>query len=151
MGQRPTFESVGDPFPLHILLADTSDNLRDINKTPLTPRGNHRLDRIRLVQTFLRRFSGVVSSGIQHLIHKLLKTLNHGPSRLGLHGPLLTLQYQFPNLLLRPINRVFDLTHGRRIGESIRNPNREGGLQRPVVDDHLYLRHEACRVFVAAI
>mmetsp|Transcript_4213 Transcript_4213/g.8712 ORF Transcript_4213/g.8712 Transcript_4213/m.8712 type:complete len:229 (-) Transcript_4213:118-804(-) len=154
MGERSLFESIWNALSLHILLSDTGNNLRNIDKRSLRSRRHHSFDGVCLVQGTLCRFTGMITSRVQNLVHELFKGFHHGSSGLNLEISLLsklTLTDQIQNLQFCLVDRCLDLFHRFHIGHCITGTDTKGGLQDPMVNQLLNLVHKPSCFFMTLV
>ena len=143
MWQSTLLKTEGDPLSLDSLLADTGDNLRDIDVGTLGSGRNHRLDTVPLCKTLLGALTTAITRSVKSLLHVSLERLHHGLAGLHLQFPRLRLLNQRLHAALGLVNLLLDINHSLLVSNCVDYPNAKGFLEDPVIGNLLSLVEKA--------
>mmetsp|Transcript_98404 Transcript_98404/g.300919 ORF Transcript_98404/g.300919 Transcript_98404/m.300919 type:complete len:346 (+) Transcript_98404:2663-3700(+) len=132
--QSAVVETVSDAGTLDILLADTRNDLGDVNRGAFAPCVHHGDDVVPLVQGTGADVARVFAGGVQALVDLGLEGLVHGLPGLRLQLATLSIVENLPHLDLRRLQRLLHAEERLVVGDNVRHAARETVVRQPLVD-----------------
>mmetsp|Transcript_46736 Transcript_46736/g.146499 ORF Transcript_46736/g.146499 Transcript_46736/m.146499 type:complete len:617 (-) Transcript_46736:32-1882(-) len=142
VGERAVVEAIPYPRALHVLLAHARDDLGDVDGGALAPGVHHGDDVVPLVERAGADVAGILSGGVETLVHLGLKGLVHRLPRLRLQLPALGVSQNGAHLHLGLLQRPLDTEQRLVVGDDIRHAAGEAVVGQPLVHQLLQIRQE---------